>query len=126
MQNVNEHIVQYNSFLEDLISGLTASGKYDHMRLILSKNDDRRLGQTYLMVSRTSFGLVKLLDIDYGENRICMALQDTCTGMIKNVHLDIDEPAFSFLLISWQDIREIVNSESFSSSIGDELLEFEF
>jgi hypothetical protein len=126
VQNVNEHIVQYNSFLEDLIIGLTASGKYDHMRLILSKNDDRRMGQKYLMVSRTSFGLVKLLDIDYCENRICMALQDTCTGIIKNVHLDIDNPVFSFLLISWQDIREMMMPDRNTKQGSDDLLEFDF
>ena len=126
LQNVNEHIVQYNSSFEDLIIGLTASGKYDHMRLILSKNNNRRLGQTYLMVSRSGFGIVKLIDINYGENRISMALKDISTGVIKNVHLDIDNPVFSFLLISWQDIQEISNSGKSSSSVGDELLDFEF
>ena len=112
--------------IEDRLSGLTSSGQYDHLRLILSKNNNRSLWQKYLMISRSGFQMVKLIDIDYGENQICMALQDTCSGIIKNVHLDVNDPAFSFLLISWQEIREMMMPDRNTNQGSDDLLEFEF
>lgn len=120
------NINQNNISLEELLRGITDSGQYDHLRLILSKNNNRELGQKYLMVCRSGFQMVKLLDVNFEGNQICMALQDICTGMINRVQLDINDPAFRLILVSWQDIREILNSESFSSPVGDELLEFEF
>lgn len=78
------------------------------------------------MISRSGFGVVKLLDIDYGENQISMALQDISTGMIKNVQLNINDPAFRFVLISWQDIQAILKGEDINKPIEDDLLDFEY
>jgi hypothetical protein len=78
------------------------------------------------MVSRTSFGVVRLVDVRYYENHICMALQDIRTGKIKNVHLDINNPAFSFLLISWQDIRGMGITDRCDNLNHDDLLDFDF
>lgn len=111
---------------EAVLSGLTPSGEYDHLRLILSKNNNRSLGQTYLMVCRNTFGLVRILDIDYGENQICMALQDTCSGIIKNVHLDVNDPAFRFILVSMQDIVKMMMPDINTKQVSDDLLDFEF
>jgi hypothetical protein len=122
VKNINP---SYSS-IEAVLSGMTSSGQFDHLRLILSKNNNRSMGQKYLMISRTGFGVVILLDVEYCENQICMALQDTCSGIIKNVHLDIFDPAFSFLLISWQDIREIFKGENINKPIEADLLDFEF
>lgn len=126
MKNTNVHIAQDRASFEDLISGLTETGFYSHLRLILTKNNDRTLKQKYLMISRNAFGLVRLYDVDFDDNHISMALQDLNTGIVKNVHLEIDDTSFRFILISWQDIQEIFSSDSNSSSVGDELLEFEF
>jgi hypothetical protein len=126
VQNNNVNIAQNSSSFKDLFSGLTETGIYSHMRLILTKNNDRRLRQKYLMVSRNAFGLVRLCDVDFDDNQICIALQDINTGIIKNVYLDINDSSFRFLLISWQDIREIIKGESINKPIEDDLLDFEF
>lgn len=126
MKNPNVHNVPTSSSFEELWTGLTASGKHDHLRIILSKNENRSLGQWYLMVCRTSFGIVKLINVENEENHICMALQDISTGTIKNVHLDINNPKFSFLLISWQDVRGMIMTEIGNKINHDDLLEFDF
>jgi hypothetical protein len=120
------HINQYCASFDELVSGLTVTGKYDHLRLILSKNDNQSLGQRYLMVSRTSFGLVRLCDVDFDDNHVYFDLQDISTGKVKRVPVDINDPAFGFLLISWADIRELVINKADSNLILDDLLEFDF
>ena len=126
MRNTDTDINPSCPSIEDLLSGMTSSGQYAHLRLILTKNNNRELRQNYLMVSRSGFQVVKLIDIEYGKNRICMTLQDISTGMIKNVYLDINDPAFRFLLISWQDIREMMMPDRNTNQGSDDLLEFDF
>jgi hypothetical protein len=126
VKSVNTNINPSCPSFEAVLSGLTVSGRYDHLRLILSKNNNRQIGQKYLMVCRSGFQVIKLIDIDYGENQICLALQDISTGMTKSVHLDIDDPEFRFILVSWQDIREMLKGENINKPIEDDLLEFEF
>ena len=110
----------------ELFSGLTEYGRYNHLRLILSKNNNRLLGQKYLIISSTSFGLVSLSDVNFDDNHVYFELQDVRTGMIKRVGVDIDDPAFGLLLISWQDIRLMMLAEDETRLIHDDLLEFDF
>jgi hypothetical protein len=126
MRNHNIQITPCRASFEDLLSGLTETGIYSHLRLILTKNNNRELGQKYLMICRSGFAKVKLLDIEYCENQICMALQDTCTGMIKNVHLDVNDPAFRFLLISWDDILTLAKTANAKTLNNNDLLEFDY
>lgn len=126
MKSINTYKNPDSPSFEEVLSGMTVYGKYDHLRIILSKNDNRQMGQKYLMITPSAFGAVKLLDIEYCENRICMALQDTCTGMIKTIHLDIDDPAFRFILVSMQDIRELLKGDNINKPIDDDLLDFDF
>ena len=127
VKSTETHITQHCTSVVELFSGLTEYGRYNHLRLILSKNDNRLLGQRYLIISSTSFGLVRLCDVDFDDNHVYFELQDVRTGMIKRVGEDIDDPAFGFLLISWQDIREMVMNESKNNLIlDDDLLEFDF
>jgi hypothetical protein len=111
---------------EAVLSGLTVSDRYDHLRLILSKNYHPELGQKYLMVSRTSFGLVRLIDVDFSGNKIQMDLEDIRAGLIKRIYLNIDDHTFHFLLISLKDIQQIVKTEIVHKTGSEDLLEFDF
>jgi hypothetical protein len=106
---------------DELFSGLTECGRYNHLRLILSKTDNLSLGQRYLMVNKTSFGLVRLCDVDFDDNHVYFNVQ-----MTKRVGVDISDPAFSFLFISWRDVRMMMLAEDEIKLISDDLLEFDF
>lgn len=125
MQNNNVNITQYSQPFEELCSGLTTS-KYEHLRLILSKNNDLTLGQKYLMVSRNNFGLVKLHNVDFVNDKIVLDMEEVSNGLRKDVLLDINDTTFKFLLVSWQDIKQIVKSEIVSKTDSADLLYFEF
>jgi hypothetical protein len=126
VESPNVHIPLNRLSFDELFSGLTECGRSNHLPLILSKNENRMLGQSYLMVSRTSYGLVRLDDVDLDENNVYFDLQDTCTEKVKRVPLDIKNPAFCFLLISWQDVRMMMLAEAETKPTLDDLLEFDF
>ena len=77
------------------------------------------------MVTKHSFGVIKLLNVDFKENYIQMKVECLGTGMVKQIYLDVEDQAFRFLLINWDDIRGLVVEENKINS-EDELLEFDY
>ncbi len=110
---------------EELLEGMTTKGKYDYLRIILSKNDNRTLGQKYLMATKHNFGLVKLLAVDFQENFIQMDFEDVTTGMVKQINFDVEDQEFKFMLVSWSDIKKMVLAEN-TNIPDDKLLDFDY
>ena len=97
---------------EELLSGMTCDGRFDHLRIILTKNSNRTIPEKYLMVTKRGFSLIKLRKVDYHESKIKMELECLSTGIVRQISLDICDSEFKFLLISWQDIRKLVVVEN--------------
>jgi hypothetical protein len=57
----DSHSVPNKTTIEELLSGLSENGRYDHLRLFLTRNKTNEFGQYYLLVSRVVFGKVRLL-----------------------------------------------------------------
>jgi hypothetical protein len=70
VENADLNINPDCASFEDLFSGLTGSGQYEHLRIILSKNNNHEFGQHYLYVSQSAFGKVKLCNLDFINNHI--------------------------------------------------------
>jgi hypothetical protein len=126
VKKIDHHNQTKSVSFEELLSGITDSGQYGHLRLILTKNDNRRFGQKYLMITPSAFGIVKLNELNFNDNQIHFELQDITTGFTKQISIDIGDNEFKFLMISWQDIRRMVLADSENKSCHYDLLEFEF
>jgi hypothetical protein len=111
---------------EELFAGLQAKGRYDHLKLFLSrKNEPRKLPMYFLWVSREAVGKVLLDDVDFDGSCIHLSIEDCTTGLRKLVPVDINDHEFQFLLISWDDIRSMVQMENKPMLNSNELLDFE-
>ena len=118
-----EEIKSDNSVFERMLSGMTLSGPYSHLKIILSRViGNPKLGQKYLMVSSSSFGVVILNDIDFMEDKIILHVKDTFYVMEQQFELDVNETGFKFLLISWNDIKSLVRSDNDITASEDETL----
>ena len=126
MKKTDHHNSTKSVSFEGLLNGMTDSGQYGHLRLILTKNDNRRFGQKYLMITPSAFGIVKLNELNFNDNQIHFKLQDIATGFTKQISIAIGDNEFKFLMISWQDIRRMVLADSENKSSHYDLLEFEF
>ncbi len=94
--------------LEKLLHRMKDSNTYDHLKIILSKNNYRNIGQRYLMVTRDGFGIVRLLDVDYSNQGVVMELEDVETGLVKKVTLNVEDRGFKLVLISWGDVLDML------------------
>ena len=117
--------VQNPTDFEELLDGMTPNGKYDYLRIILTKNSNRTIPEKYLMVTEHGFSKIKLLAVDFLKDSISIDFQCTSTGMVKSVNLDVEDSEFRFLLVGWNDIRKMVLDE-YVNVPNDDLLEFDF
>lgn len=103
----------HQTTLDEICEGLSPDGKYAHLQVFLYRIEStHKIGQHYLYVSRTAFGKVKLIDINYHENLIKLELQDSISGTCSQFTLDVNDRDFRFLLIAWEDIIFMSKAES--------------
>jgi hypothetical protein len=126
VKNADTNINPERPLLKELIDGLESGTKFDHLRIILTKNDNRSFGQKYLMVTTSAFGVVKLLDLNVGDDQVFLSLQDTNTGIAKKVPIDVNGTAIQFLLISWDDIIAMTRQTKENLGSDSTILEFDY
>ena len=127
MNNVpNPHRSRRNVTEDEFLEGLLPNGKYSHLRLILSKTDNCQFGKMYLMVTQSGFGIVKFCDLDYCDNNIQIYLQEVSSGIIQHFSIDVNDNAFRFFLLSWDDIIKMVSDNTSSKPDDGNLLDFDF
>jgi hypothetical protein len=115
-----------NPTIDELLLGMNPGGRYAHLQLILSKNDNRKPGQSYLMVTTTGFSLVKIIDLSFQDNVIQLTLMDSFEGIVNRFQIDLNDKSFHFLLIPWQDILDIHRETQVNWISESPLLDFEF
>lgn len=76
------------------------------------------------MVTPSSFGVVKLLNLDFDGQNIILELQDCTAGTVKEVPTDINCKTNKFVLIFWDDIKDLVMEDILTNS-DDDMLKFE-
>jgi hypothetical protein len=121
----DRHSVPNATTIEELLSGLSENGSYDHLRLFLTQHKTNEFGQYYLLVTRSSFRKVKLIDLEYNDNNIYVELQDCLSGLFIHQSFEISDSEFVLVLISWDDLKDMFNTERLISVNDDKLLELE-
>ena len=112
--------------IQELFAGLSPDGRFAHLQLFLSrKNEKHQLPMYFLWVSRNAFGKVRLDDLDFDGTHIHLDIQECTTGFRKTVSVDVNDEGFKFLMISWDDIRNMVMTGNKLMSNTDDLLELE-
>ncbi len=125
MKETNAHINNQSIDLTDLLKGI-ANGNYPHLKILMSrKNDDQRLPQNFLYIDPSSFGKVRVVDLWSCDDKICIEVQESTTGTIKELSVDVNAIP-DFQMVRWDDIVKMVQNERTSSTSSDQLLEFDY
>jgi len=119
--NIDKQTLSQDDLLDDL-----ASGDNSNLKIFVHREPyDFKLPQDFLWIDQKNFGKVTVTDIWYSGNAIIMEVREYTTGVVKEIHVDINEEP-DFQMVRWQDIIEMVKSEGESSTNDDSLLEFDF
>jgi hypothetical protein len=115
--------------LQGLINRISSNPDgFDHLKVFLKRDErtDWFENTEFLMVSPTTFGKVKLLDISVDDNYIFLKVLDCTTQLTGKVRIDINDTHSHTFFIRWQDVRQMVDDETSTRFDNDDLLEFDF
>ncbi len=115
--------------IEYLISGMTSSpDDFSQLQVFLhgESTDISISNYEYLMVTPSTFGKVKLLDLSVEDQDVILEVQDCTTQITGKIRIDVDEVNPTALFISWHDVKNMVHSENQTSTNMSGLLEFDF
>lgn len=127
MQNINQ-MYDYPNTIDDLIVDMELNPeKYKHLQFILNRPEHMGLGlgQLYLVVNETGFGVYRLDDVDYENSIIQLSFTNPMTGNYAEINLDINNKHTQLFLIYWLDIEDMVYKEVVYDFTDNELLELE-
>ncbi len=117
----------YPTDLSELIAEMQ-KGKFKHLQIFLYRNQSSLglgLGQQYLIVTHDSFGVYRLISVDYRSGSIHISLTDSLTGEHFVICLDVNNEHPDYIFIWWNDITKMVNEESTSRSAVEQVQEFD-
>ncbi len=124
MKEFNANIDKQTLLLDDLLDGL-ASGDYSHLKIFLHRDPyDFKLPQDFLWVDHKNFGRVTVTDIWYSGITVIMEVREYITGIVREIHVDINEEP-DFKMVRWNDIVRMVVGERVTSTNDDSLLDFQ-
>ena len=100
---------------------------YQHLKVFLRRENSTGipdLGEEYLGVSPSGFGLYCINSTDYENGRIILSLTEVSTNKALNYSFNIKDVHPTCLFIRWKDVKNMVFDECMKSEINDkELLE---
>ena len=101
--------------------------RYQHLKVFLRRENSTGipdLGEEYLAVSPSGFGLYRIDSTDYLNGRIILSLTEVSTNKAVNYSFNINEVHPTCLFVRWKDVKSLVFEECMKSEINDkELLE---
>ncbi len=119
---------EYPNTLDELVTDMERNpDKYHHLQFILNrqKHLNLGLGQLYLVVNNSGFGLYRLENVDYENRVITLLFTNPVTGKIAQTSLDIHNRHPNLFLVNWKDIEDMVYSGVISNCADNELIELE-
>ncbi len=114
--------------MDELITDMELNPeRYKHLQFILNRQEHMGLGlgQLYLVVNETGFGVYRLDDVDYENSNIRLSFSNPLTGNYAEISLDINNKHPQLFLINWLDIEDMMYKEMVYDFIDNELLELE-
>ena len=92
----------------DLLNGKCPPSVYYNMKIILSrKSSHDGIGALFLLIGRTNFVVVRLIDIEYVEGNLRMTIIDQESGDLHTISHSIYDETPKFTLVKLSDILEL-------------------
>ncbi len=114
-----------DSKLQDLINQMTNTpDQFNHLQIFMSRTGkiDYPKANEFLMVTPSTFGKVKILDLNVENDIINIKFLDCGAKAVGSVGVDINDDKASVLFICWSDVKDMVFADMMAHADNSELL----
>ncbi len=117
------------SSIESLVNRMEQSPEmYSHLQVFLHREREDNINQDYefLMVTNSTFGKVKVLNLNVEDSCVIVNFLDCVNLQVGNVHIDFNDKSSNVFFICWKDVKSMVYAERNINFNKSELLEFDY
>ena len=92
----------------ELLAGKCPMNYLDNMKIILSRTStSNALGEMFILVGRTGFVLVRLMDIEYMAGDIQLTVRNQETGILHVINHSLTDDVPMFTLVKLDDVLSL-------------------
>lgn len=103
------HQFSEDEFMAEMGKG--KDGRFSYLQIFHNRKSKMEFGDLYLYVSRKNFGIVRVLDLFFEDEKLFVLLQDTNSSEVVTLPIDIYERRFQCLFFNLDDIKEMISEE---------------
>ena len=129
-KNTHLHNCGCPETLQELIEEMKKpDGKYQNLKIILYRDTNKlkmELGQRFLFINKDVFIVCYLLDFFYSNGKLKLTLKENFTDKVVHTSIGINDKQPKFLLINWDDVKNMVYEDDIIQGNDGELLELDY
>ncbi len=112
--------------IEGLISQMTVSSQFDNLKIFLHREENTDYFEQYdfLLVSPSTFGIVKILDLSVMDDFIILSVFDYSSNGSGQIRIDIHETNPKIFFINLQDIKTLLQVKANLDLLNSDSIEF--
>ena len=115
------HRLSEDEFMAEMGKG--KDGRFSYLQIFHNRKAKMEFGDLYLYVSRKNFGIVRVLDLFFEDEKLYVMLQSINSKDVVTVPIDIYERQFQCLFFNLDDIKDMLNEEFITDKDVTDLLE---
>jgi hypothetical protein len=94
--------------VEDFMDAMSNDNRFKHLQIFLSKKEKAAIGDLFLLTSRNGFSIVRLINLNYQNEKIIFDLLDVEADKLFRLPISIHERQFQYLFLKLDDIRNMI------------------
>lgn len=95
--------------VEEFMDAMSNDNRFKHLQIFLSKKEKAAIGDLFLLTSRNGFSIVRLVNLNYQDEKIIFNLLDIEADKMFRLPISIHERLFQYLFLNLDDIRDMIS-----------------
>lgn len=95
--------------VEEFMDAMSNDNRFKHLQIFLSKKEKAAIGDLFILTSRNGFSIVRLINLNYQDEKITFDLLDIEADKIFRLPISIHERRFQYLFLNLDDISNMIS-----------------
>ncbi len=109
--------------VEDFMDAMSNDNRFKHLQIFLSIKEKAAIGDLFIMTSRNGFSIVRLVNLNYQDEKIVFDLLDIEADKIFSLPISIHERGFQYLFLNMDDINNMISRMNLTENGASDTVE---
>ncbi len=111
--------------VEEFMDAMSDDNRFKHLQIFLSKKEKAAIGDLFILTSRSGFSIVRLVNLNYQDEKIVFDLLDIEADKIFSLPISIHERGFQYLFLNLDDINNMISRMNLTENGASDPINFD-